>query len=359
MNYMKMMDLYFGFFHKVRKELIKRSDRRQCKNRLSGEVVLTKQQEKQIHDFYKPYCKITTIFHQMYYEKTGLFSEKYIPIDIYTNVIDEYFNSRAEGKYLDNKCYYGAIFNGLRQPEFTVCRVGGFWYNSEMKMIDENEVKTIISAEKELFVKAATESYGGQGVKYITNEEKDFFEQFEDFAKKTKGDVIAQRAIKQHKDLAVINDSSVNTIRIISLLTKDGPKIYSSLLRVGMKGKKVDNYTSGGLTVGINHEGILNKYAYNSKGERFDKHPSNDFVFEGYKVPCYEKAREMVKKAHPMVPHFRLVSFDIAIAEDGEPVFVEANLCKGSVEIHEFNNGPLFGEDTKKVLDEVFGVSKD
>ena len=68
------------------------------------------------------------------------------------------------------------------------------------------------------------------------------------------------------------------------------------------------------------------------------------------------QAKELVKKAHPMVPHFRLVSFDIAINEEGEPIFIEANLCKGSIEIHDFNNGPVFGEDTKKILDEVYGV---
>ena len=161
--------------------------------------------------------------------------------------------------------------------------------------------------------------------------------------------------MSQHRDIARVNESSVNTIRMISLLSADGPKIYSRIFRVGVAGKKVDNYSSGGLTIGINEDGILNKYAYNSKGERFERHPSNDFVFEGYKIPGFEKAVELVKKAHPMVPHFRLVSFDIAIDEKGEAVFIEANLCKGSIEIHEFNNGPLFGDDTEKILNEVFG----
>ena len=69
----------------------------------------------------------------------------------------------------------------------------------------------------------------------------------------------------------------------------------------------------------------------------------------------FEKAKELVKKAHPMVPHFKLVSWDIAIDEDEKPILIEANLAKGSSEFHQLNNGPLFGEDTKKILDEVFG----
>lgn len=358
MNYIKMMNAYFGFYNYMRKKAIKRSDRYNCMQRLSAEATkLTKEQVEKIKNFWAPYENITTIFHQMYYEKTGVFSEKYIPIDVYTNVIDEYFNPRSEGKFIDNKCYYNAFFGKIKQPEFAVMRSGGFWFNEEMQMISEDDVADIVSKEDELFVKVATESYGGKGVQYISKE-NNIVKAFWDFVRATKCDIIAQRAIKQHKDISAVNESSVNTIRMISLLSKDGPKIYSSIFRVGMKGKKVDNYTSGGLTVGINEEGFLNQYAYNDRGECFDKHPSSGFVFGGYEIPGYKKARELVMKAHPMVPHFRLVSFDIAIDENGEPIFVEANLCKGSVEIHEFNNGPLFGEDTKKILDEVFGKNK-
>lgn len=355
MNYVKLMKAYLGFYDKMRKAAIKRSDRYCCKVRIDGSRPLSKEQKRKIKEFYKPYGKVTTIFHQMYYEKTGLFSEKYIPIDLYTNVIDEYFNPRQEAKYFDNKCYYRTVFSGLKQPEFAAMRVGGFWYDSQMNMIGKEALKEIVECESALFVKVATESYGGKGVEYISKEKGDIYSQFEAFVKAAKGDIIAQRPLTQHKDISCVNESSVNTVRMISLLTDDGPKIYSRIFRVGVAGKKVDNYSSGGLTVGINEDGILNKYAYNSKGERFEKHPSNGFVFEGYKVPGFEKAVELVKKAHPMVPHFRLVSFDVAIDENGEAVFIEANLCKGSIEIHEFNNGPLFGDDTEKILDEVFG----
>ncbi len=34
---------------------------------------------------------------------------------------------------------------------------------------------------------------------------------------------------------------------------------------------------------------------------------------------------------------------------------IEANLNQGELDFHQLNNGPLFGEDTIKVLDEVFG----
>lgn len=62
----------------------------------------------------------------------------------------------------------------------------------------------------------------------------------------------------------------------------------------------------------------------------------------------------MIKSIHPLIPHFRLVSWDVAICEDGEPMLIEANMRKGGINLNQFNNGPLFGDLTERVLDEVF-----
>ena len=56
-----------------------------------------------------------------------------------------------------------------------------------------------------------------------------------------------------------------------------------------------------------------------------------------------------------MVPHFRSIAWDIAIDENGTPVLIEANFCRGGIDSLQVNNGPLYGKDTKKILDEVFG----
>lgn len=55
------------------------------------------------------------------------------------------------------------------------------------------------------------------------------------------------------------------------------------------------------------------------------------------------------------MPHFRLVSWDIAVDNENNPVLVECNLKFGQLDFHQLNNGPLFGDDTEIILDEVFG----
>ena len=84
-------------------------------------------------------------------------------------------------------------------------------------------------------------------------------------------------------------------------------------------------------------------------------HPTSGVVFEGYEVPSFDKVRELVIKASYMVPHFRLVSWDVAVLENGEPVLIEANLYDGQLDLHQISNGPLFGDRTQEILGEVFG----
>ena len=355
MNVAKIQEMYFGLFLKLKHYLIAKNANNMLWNYTTNGGV-NKEQKAQIQKFYAPYKKISTISHSFYTEKTGVFSPAYIPMDIYLNVIDEYFNNREESKVMDNKCYYYTVFAGIPQPEAVLFRIGGLWYSKDMKMICENDIYSLLEKEKSFFAKQATASCGGKGVVYISSDKGDIRSQFDEFLSYSKGDIVVQKPIKQHKDISAINESSVNTMRIISLLSKDGVKIYSSILRVGIGDAKVDNASQGGVTCGITDEGKLKARAYKLNGEQFDVHPTNGFVFDGYQLPGFEKAKELIKKAHPMVPHFKLVSWDIAITENGEPILVEANLAKGSSEFHQLNNGPLFGEDTKKILDEVFNV---
>ena len=324
----------------------------------SADFKLTKEQKKQMNDFYSKYVKITDISHRFYTEKTGEFSPYYLPMDIYLNCVDEYYDNRDESKVMDNKCYYYTIFPGIPQPEAVIFRIGGLWYSSNMELVSFEEAGKLLSMEEASFAKQATASYGGKGVMYISKEKGDVLQQFDEFLKHAKGDIVVQKPVKQHKDISNIFPHSVNTMRIISLLSQDGVKIYSSILRLGVGEEKVDNASRGGVTCGINDDGTLKARLYKLNGERYDAHPTNGFKTEGYQLPGYEAAKALVKKAHPMVPHFKLVSWDIAITEEGEAVLVEANLAKGSSEFHQLNNGPLFGEDTPKILDEVFGKNK-
>ena len=83
------------------------------------------------------------------------------------------------------------------------------------------------------------------------------------------------------------------------------------------------------------------------------RHPDLGYNFAGKKVPCFSNALKLVREAHALMGHFRLLAWDVAIDETGEAVLIETNLSLGGINNVQMCCGPLFGRDTKKILDEV------
>ena len=346
--------IYIGLFNYIRKKHMSKVVYKQ-KTSNSKEKVLSKQQKKEAKALYAPYKKISTIYHNFYTEKTGEYFSNYIPDDIYFNDINYHFNDYQAFKIVDNKTNYDKLFPTINQPLILASRKNGFWYIGDDIVLFEQVVELLLK-EQAVFVKRATDCGGANGVFFVENQGKDqFVNDFNAVVEKISTDIAIQRLVVQHDDIAKLNPDSVNTLRLLSILHKEGQvKVYSALLRIGGGKSKVDNFCSGGMAVGVNENGCLRKYGYYLNGNRITAHPLSNIEFEGYKLPSFEKAVELVKQAHMYVPHFRMVSWDVAIQKDGNPILIEANLADGQLDFHQLTNGPLFKEDTKKILDEVF-----
>ena len=150
-----------------------------------------------------------------------------------------------------------------------------------------------------------------------------------------------------------MNLESVNTIRHLSFLENGNVTVYSSILRMGANHSRVDNASSGGVTCGITKSGRLKPVGYSLSGERFEKHPTSGVAFDSVTVPSFEKSLRFVESLHRSFPLFRILSWDIAIDQDGDPVLLETNMYRGGIHFHQLNNGPLFGEDQDRILSEV------
>lgn len=314
---------------------------------------LNEREKQQVDEVFKPYMKVTYGFHEYYSGNTGVFSPLYMPDDLYYNYVDRYYNDWEKATLFDNKCLYSDYFRGVRMPETLLLKMNGILFDGHHRIVSKEQALDILSEEKEIFVKAATESDGGRGVFCLTGDE--IRERAMGIICSMPSDVIVQMPIHQHDGMAKINNSSVNSIRMISLLTDSEVKIYSSIVRMGMSGSRVDNVSSGAISCGVDEHGKLRKYAYGCYGGRVEEHPTSHVVFEGYEIPGYSKVQEAVKKLHCQMPYFRLISWDFSVDEDEQPVLIEANFKYGALDFHQFGNGPLFGEDTPKILAEVFG----
>jgi len=358
----KLKNIYFSFFEKpeifTANTISKFQERNKLRKNIKKDHKLTKEQIAAIRKFWLPYRRISPKWAQYYSAMNGQFDPRYIPNDLYYTVIDQHFNSRKLGYGFNDKNYYSKIFAGIKQPEVVVRKINSMIFDDNYNQISAAEAKRRILCHSEVICKPSQESGSGRGIAFFSNTEEEKIDAF--LSNPVYDDYIVQALIRQHSELDKVHKGSVNCIRICSILLEDGVHILSSVLRMGFGNSKVDNATAkdnskyDGMSCGIDEEGRLKKYARGyTTGACCMQHPDG-LVFEGFKIPAYDRAIELVKAAHPLIGHFRLVSWDIAIDEIGEPVLVEANMRKGGINFHQFNNGPLFGELTERVLAEVF-----
>ena len=359
MNPVTAINNRYQVFYKKFRALYRTFSNRKWAIRHSTGKTLTAAQKKEIKDFYRPYHSVSTLFHEYYTEKTGVYSVNYLPNDLYINYIDSFYNDAKKAVVLENKCYFQKMFPDVKQPEMVCYRMNRFWYVPSGERVGFAEIEKAVAAEKTVVVKQAAGSSGGHAVSFLDNNSEHYLTDFASTVAAIPDDIVVQRPIMQHEKLSALNSSSVNSLRIVSLLRKDDVKVYSVVLRMGVAGMRVDNESSGGINCGVREDGTLRSEAHiKETGKSYRSHPSSGVVFEGYAIPSFDRVIDTVKRMHPQIPHFRLVSWDFTVDEAGDPVFIEANLNCGGLHINQINNGPLFGEDTKQILDEVFHKSK-
>ena len=136
---------------------------------------------------------------------------------------------------------------------------------------------------------------------------------------------ILEEIIVQHPDLSRLYPYSINTLRVVSILKDGQVNIISTCLRIGNGKNFVDNFNSGGMVVPVDEKtGIISKPAIDKNKNLYTEHPVTKVKIEGFKIPCWEEAMNMVKSAGTIIPQVGYVGWDVGFTPDG-PVLVEAN----------------------------------
>ena len=320
---------------------------------------LTEEQIRRIREFYRPYAPVDTLYHRIYTARSGKFRPEYMPEDLYACRIERYFTDREAARYLDNKCYYYSFFSDIRQPELIVMRMGGFWIDPSRRIITVEQAKKLFLDASDTVVKKAFNSEGGFGVFFPGENDKDVI-----FEKICEGgeDIVVQKRVRQHRAYSALHPESVNTLRIMSLITRKDVRILKVCVRIGAGSSCVDNICNGGFFVGVDENGVTMDIGAGADGRVLTEHPDLHYTLGGIALPGIDKAAELVRRAHGIMSHCRLAAWDIAIDEDGEAVLIETNLSMAGIGNIQACSGPLFGKHTKAVLDEVFyknGVRRD
>lgn len=294
-----------------------------------------------------------TYWHSYYTGFNNQFHVDYIPEDIFRSIISPRFNQMRQWPALLDKNLSYILFKDFEQPHRVVQNINGFYYLNN-KVIDEQMAIDVCNDNvKKLVIKPTIDSGSGKLVHTFTV--KDGITSYKNLTvlqvlNRYKKDFIIQEFVEQSQALKAFNPSSLNTIRIMTYLRPDGVHILSSVLRIGQPNSPTDNYSGGGIIVGIDDKGYLQNKGYTKKGAIItESHTS--IVFEGFKIPNYDSVMKMVKAMHPIVPYFKFVSWDIGMDKDDMPIFIEFNTYNQNIDLHQITNGPLFGKFTDEILE--------
>lgn len=230
-----------------------------------------------------------------------------------SNQIVRRMNDKAYWYLFDDK----ATFNELFKEE-----VGRGW----MKLspdTDPEAFKAFLAAHPDIIAKPL-EGSSGVGIARYTQD--DWQGREDDFLKELlDGQIgIIEERVIQHPRLMALCPTSVNTIRIATLLGDKKQGIVYAFLRIG-NGKVMDNVDCGGMAAPINLDtGVISGVGANKAGEAFEFHPMTGKRIPGTQIPYWEEVKAMCLKAMHVVPQVRFVAWDVAITPDG-PVFIEGN----------------------------------
>ena len=314
---------------------------------------LTKDQKKQIASYYASYGfkNICTDWHRYYTYKTGNFFVEYIPEDFFYNVIEPSLNMKMMFPSLTDKNLLDRLFRGVKQPDTLVKNINGFFFNSSNEILNEKDVIDICLQNKNIVIKPSIDSGGGKNVLVLkVNNNTEEVTELSEVLRRFSQNFIIQAFLEQHPGMSLLSETSVNTLRIKTILMEDKVQPLYSVVRMSNNGASIDNIANGGIFCGIDENGKLIKNAYNGNNIKFESN-NNGIIFEGYEVPNFNEAIKTVKRLHLQVPYFKMVSWDIAIDHSGSPVLIEYNVIgQGYGEMR----GPMFGKYTSQVL----GMSK-
>ncbi len=231
------------------------------------------------------------------------------------NAIVKMFNDKNKFYLFDNKYEFNKLFDKYLKRDWMFLNNN---YDDFVKFC-ENKCEIIVKP---------VDGCGGVGVELI-KVDKDKLKKLYNKLVKNK-QLIVEEKIVQHKDMAKLNDSSVNTLRIVTYYNGVDTHILNVVLKIG-NGGITDNFSSGSMYTFIENGKIIVP-AIDRDDNIFKVHPISHINLIGYEVPNFDKCINMVCECAKIVPDVKYVGWDVAITKNGVSL-IEGNCYPGIYQI--------------------------
>lgn len=143
---------------------------------------------------------------------------------------------------------------------------------------------------------------------------------------------ILEGRLTQCEEIHSFSKGAVNTLRIITLIDKNGnPHVANALLRLGKADAMIDNYSSGGIGAHVDVDsGIIDSCGMDGNGRKYIVHPDTGKQIVGYHIPDWDGYKEFACRLAGKYPGMRYVGWDIIKNADGKFCVIEGNKDAGA-----------------------------
>lgn len=281
-------------------------------NSYTNALARLKEQLKPISEEYKKPVMFFWIDAMISYVRYGVTPNEYVGFQFYKKSALEksrFYTARHSRRYEKllnapehydlfwDKAKFNAIFSDFVHRDWLLCESGGL------------EIENFLSSHNKVLVKP-TDKSSSKGIHVYAGETAEQLIQSQ---------CLLEEFVVQHHLISELNPSSVNTIRMYTMLDSRGePHVLTATLRVGGKNAEVDNFHSGGVGYPIEIEtGIIKGAGADIMGRRFLFHPSTGVKVIGFQIPNWEGLLRFVYSACRVLPRARLIAWDVAVLENG------------------------------------------
>ncbi|MDE6479933.1 MAG: hypothetical protein K2L45_06645 [Muribaculaceae bacterium] len=315
-------------------------------------TALTKEEKEQVCNLWgqiHPHPEMGLRYYEIQ-KAVDVFDERLVAGSVYYPLILRSLNPKEYYKTLIHKSLFRHILSDLPQPITLASSTNRSILDIENKPISKQAlIDFLLNYKKDYIIKKSVETSGGRGVQFIKNSDRTnlnaIIESFGD-------NFVIQEIISGSKDLEKFNPSSLNTLRISTLMLNGEVSLCACVFRVGAKGQILDNLQQGGLMIGIDTEtGRLKKNGLAIDGTKETER--NGFIFEGFQIPNFDKVIDAAFEGHRRIAPCALASWDFALDINNTPRFIEVNLYWPGIRVQQLAGGPIFQNRTQEVIDFV------
>lgn len=138
--------------------------------------------------------------------------------------------------------------------------------------------------------------------------------------------ILLEECISECEQLQNVHPSSLNTIRVMTLVNSSGMdvKVIGAVFRMGNNGASVDNARADGLFAEIDIDtGIVKTEGIDFQNHHHVCHPFTNQKIIGIEIPIWNQVISTCKQAALKIPKVRLIGWDVVVREGENGFFAE------------------------------------